>query len=160
MNVLAIDPGPVESAFVLYDGARILDHGHVSNIALLNRLKQRSFGDDYLTVIEQIEGMGIQAGASIFETCFWSGRFAQASRPFDRLKRKAIKRHLCGRVNAKDHDVRASLIARFGGFPAGFTGHRFAALAVAVTWMDQQQTKAGYLWESSDCSTSTKSASS
>jgi hypothetical protein len=160
MNVLAIDPGPVESAFVLYDGARILDHGHVSNIALLNRLKQRSFNSD-ITVIEQIEGMGIQAGASIFETCFWSGRFAQASKPFDRIKRKAIKRHLCGRVNTKDQDVRAALITRFGGgFPAGFTGHRFAALAVAVTWMDQQQTKAGHLWDSSDCSTSTKSASS
>lgn len=142
MNVLAIDPGPTESAFVLYDGERILDHGHWGNVALLNRLRERRFGIEYTTVIEQIAAMGMAVGAEVFETCFWSGRFAQASRPFDRVKRTAVKRHLCGKTNVNDKAVRAALTARFGGFPSGFVSHRYAALAVAVTWMDQQ-TKAG-----------------
>lgn len=145
MRCLAIDPGPGESAFVLFDGHRILEHGHVINDALLARLRQKNFGTEpYVTVIEQIEGFGLPAGADLFETCWWSGRFAQASRPFDRMKRKTVKRHLCGKTNTKDKDVRAALMARFGGgFPLGFSGHRFAALAVAVTWCDLQQRKEG-----------------
>ena len=142
-RVLAIDPGPTESAFVLYDGERILDHGHWGNVALLNRLKQRLFGEAYVTVIEQVEAMGMSVGKSVFETVFWSGRFAQASRPFDRMPRAKVKLHLTGRRNTKDPDIRAALLKRFGGFPAGFTSHRYAALAVAVTWMDQQQKRAG-----------------
>lgn len=138
MRCLAIDPGPALSAFVLFDGARVVDHGYLQNVSLLNRLKQRTFGDEYVTVIEQIEGMGLPVGSETFETCFWSGRFAQASRPFDRVKRKVVKRHLCGRVTAKDADVRDALFKRFGGFPAGFTSHRFSALGVAVTWWDQR----------------------
>ncbi len=143
MRVLAIDPGPTESAFVLYDGQRILDHGHWGNVALLNRLRERRFGEPgYITVLEQISAMGMAVGAEVFETCFWSGRFAQASRPFERVKRTTVKRHLCGKTNVNDKAVRAALLARFGGFPSGFVSHRFAALAVAVTWMDQQ-VKAG-----------------
>ena len=141
---LAIDPGPKDSAFVLYDGVRILDHGHWGNVALLNRLRQREFGAEYMTVIEQIEGFGLPVGKETFETVFWSGRFAQASRPFARLGRKAVKRHLCGRTTTKDADVRKALADRFGGgFPAGFSSHRYAALAVAVTWTDLQQKEAG-----------------
>lgn len=142
MNVLAIDPGPTESAFVLYNGQRILDHGHWGNVALLKRLRERRFGEDYITVIEQMQGMGQSIGSEVLETVFWSGRFAQASRPFERVKRTAVKRHLCGKTNVNDKAVRAALAARFGGFPSGFVSHRFAALAVAVTWMDQQE-KAG-----------------
>lgn len=139
MNVLAIDPGSTSSAWVLYDGARILDHGYLRNDYLLARLRQRTFGVEYVTVIEQVEGFGLPAGAELFETVFWSGRFAQASRPFDRVKRKVVKRHLCGRTNVKDADVRAALTTRFGGaFPVNFVSHRYAALAVAVTWCDQQ----------------------
>lgn len=144
MTVLAIDPGPEQSAFVVFDGARILDHGHWSNLALLNRLKQRTFGPAYVTVIEQVEGMGQIVGKAVFETAFWSGRFAQASRPFERLPRAKAKLHLTGRRNTKDSDIRQALLKRFGGFPAGFTSHRYAALAVAVTWFDQQHdSKAG-----------------
>lgn len=144
MTVLAIDPGPTESAFVLYDGTRILDHGHWSNIALRNRLRQRTFGESYITVIEEIESFGAVIGKHILKTVFWSGRFAEASRPFELLPRAKVKLHLTGRRNTKDSDIRSALLARFGGFPAGFTSHRYAALAVAVTWMDkQQQTKAG-----------------
>lgn len=139
MRCLAIDPGPNESAFVLYDGQRIIDHGHVGNEYLRRRLRQKGFGTEpYTTVIEQISMGGMVAGAEIFETCFWSGRFAEASRPFERVKRTTVKRHLCGRTATGDKDVRRAILARVGGVPAGFAGHKFSALAVAITWLDQQ----------------------
>lgn len=138
-RVLAIDPGPKDSAFVLFD-ERILDHGHWGNEQLLRRLRAREFGTEpYVTAIEQISMGGMVAGVEIFDTCFWAGRFAQASRPFALVKRTTVKRHLCGKTNVNDKAVRAALFARFGGFPEGFTGHKFSALAVAVTWADQQQ---------------------
>lgn len=138
MIVLAIDPGNKDSAFVLFDG-RVLDHGHWSNDALLRRLRQRTFSTEpYVTAIEQMASFGMTVGAEVLDTCFWSGRFAQASRPFELIKRTTVKRHLCGKTNTKDKDVRAALYARFGGFPAGFSSHRFSALAVAVTWWDRQ----------------------
>lgn len=140
---LAIDPGNKESAFVLFDGQRILDHGHWGNVALLNRLRERRFGEDYITVIEQMEGFGMQVGSEVLRTVWWAGRFYQASRPAEEVTRKAVKRHLCGKTNVNDKAVREALVQRFGGFPAGFASHRYAALAVAVTWMDQQQVKAG-----------------
>ena len=136
--VLAIDPGPTQSAFVLFDGARVVDHGHCDNPVLLKRLCERTFGaEPYVTVIEQIESFGMPAGGELFETCFWSGRFAQASRPFDRVTRKVVKRHLCGTLKSNDADVRSALLKRFG-VPAKFNGHKFSALAVAVTWCDQR----------------------
>lgn len=142
---LAIDPGSEQSAFVLYDhaGERILDHGFLGNVVLLNRLRAKNFGaEPYVTVIEQIEGYGMPVGKEVLETVFWSGRFAQASRPFDRVPRKAVKKHLCGKTNLGDTEVNRALSARFGGgFPAGFKGHQLAALAVAVTWTDQQLKK-------------------
>lgn len=139
MRVLGIDPGNKDSAFVLFDGERILDHGHWENEALLRRLRARTFGTEpYVTAIEQIAMGGMIAGVEIFDTCFWSGRFAQASRPFDLVKRTTVKRHLCGKTNVNDKAVRAALFERFGGFPQGFTGHKFSALGVAVTWWDQQ----------------------
>lgn len=155
MRCLAIDPGPTQSAFVLYEPMRVLEHGHVDNDALLERLKQKTFGAaEYVTVIEQIEAMGMSVGASVFETVFWSGRFAQASRPFDRVPRRAVKLHLCGSMRAKDANIRQALIDRFGGDGAigrkaakgplyGLGSHRWAALAVAVTWTDQLQLQDG-----------------
>jgi hypothetical protein len=135
---------------VLFDGARVIDHGHLLNEPMLERLKERRFGESYITVIEKIEAMGMAVGASVFETVFWSGRFAEASKPFDRVTRRAVKLHLCGTMRAKDGNIRQSLIDRFGGVAAvgrrsapgplfGISSHRWAALAVAVTWMDQRQ---------------------
>jgi hypothetical protein len=150
VRVLAIDPGPTQSAFVLFDGARVIDHGLWLNEPLLQRLKAREFGPCYVTVLEQIESMGMAVGASTFETVFWTGRFAQASAPFDRVTRRAVKLHLCGSSRAKDGNVAQALKDRFGGDAAvgrkatpgplyGISSHRWAALAVAVTWWDDQQ---------------------
>ncbi len=148
MNILAIDPGSEQSAFVLWDAARVVEHGIVENNELLGRITQRLFGDsDFVTVIEQIESFGMAVGRSTFETVFWSGRFAEASPRFDRLPRSVIKLHLCHSKRAKDGNVRQALMDRFGGETAkgtkkqpgplyGIASHTFSALAVAITYSD------------------------
>lgn len=154
MNILAIDPGAEWSAFVLFDGARVVDHDYLKNRDLLVRLKDKNFGGPFLTVIEQIESYGMAVGASTFETVFWSGRFAQASGRFDRVTRGVIKLHLCQTKRAKDTNVRQALIDRFGGKDVaigrkaakgpcyGLTSHRWSALAVAVTYWDKHHPEA------------------
>lgn len=144
MRILAIDPGPVASGFVLFDGEHTLDAGHIANRELLKRLRERTFGGPgYMTVIEQVESMGMAVGRSVFETVFWSGRFAQAAGRFRRLPRSAIKLHLCQSRKAKDGDIRRALIERFRDTAVllGISGHKWAALAVAVTYFDQRQGK-------------------
>lgn len=156
MKVLAIDPGCDQSAFVLFDGARVSDHGLVPNADMLRRLRDRSFGGPgTLTVLEQIESFGMAVGRETFETVFWAGRFAQAAGRFGRLPRSTVKLHLCRSRKAKDGNIRQALLDRFGGNGAvgtakqpgplrGISSHRWAALAVAVTWWDlQQQRKVG-----------------
>lgn len=138
--ILGIDPGPKESAFVLFDGVRTLDSGHVENEHLLDFLQKGKFSREYFVVIEQAESFGsltTKAAKQILETVFWSGRFAQAAELFDLLPRKKIKKHLFGTIIGGDPEIRQALMQRFGGgFPITFTGHKFAALAVAVTYWD------------------------
>ena len=92
---------------------------------------------------------GMIAGAEIFETCFISGRFVEmwSPRRWARVKRTAVKMHLCGRMQAKDPNIRQALLDRFGPDAQGVKAkpgplykihsHEWAALAVAVTYYDQ-----------------------
>ena len=97
------------------------------------------------------------ASAQLFETMWWAGRFAEAthsiSRPdiVERLERAKVKRHITGVNNAKDANVRAALIDRFGGVGGkeaaigrkaspgplyGVAADEWAALAVAIAWAE------------------------
>jgi hypothetical protein len=155
--LLAIDPGPTQSAWlVLGAGGGIRQFSVWPN----ERLRQLIRWDDLSEllspdvdriVIEKVEGYGMPVGAEVFETVFWSGRFAEAAHPVrvDRIGRKAVKVHLCGTSRAKDPNVRQALIDRYGGSAAigrkatpgplyGIAGDLWSALAVAVTWADRQ----------------------
>lgn len=154
MRLLAIDPGTMRSAFVALDTLtdRIIDKGVVDNDDLLMNCRGLAivaFDLPDLAVIEKVEGFGMAVGAEVFETVYWSGRFAEALHPIpvERLGRRAVKLHLCGQARAKDPNVRQALIDRYGGPDAigrkatpgplyGVTGDVWAALAVAVTWAD------------------------
>jgi hypothetical protein len=117
MNILAIDPGPIESAFVLWDGERVLSKGKVKNARLLETLNAIGVGatDQPCLVIEQVASYGMAVGKDVFETVFWSGRFAQKwLRDWKRVPRKDVKMHLCGTMRAKDSNIRQALIDRFG----------------------------------------------
>ncbi len=158
MRILAIDPGNVESAFVIYDprDGSIGRFGKLQNEQLLSQLSgvvlsQLSgvVGFDVL-VVERVACMGMAVGESIFETVFWSGRFVEKfGGRWDRVKRHEVKMHLCGSMRAKDGNIRQALIDRFGapgtkknpGKLYGVSGDVWAALAVAVTYADKLQEK-------------------
>lgn len=154
--ILAIDPGPIESGWIVYNAATagIRAFAKSPNEQLLANLRNLSPEIDAV-VIEQITGYNVAAGAELFETIYWSGIFAEAARPtrVDRISRKAIVGHLCGSARAKDSDVHAALIDRFGGVggkaaavglkasPGPLYGVKrdvWSALAVAVVWADRE----------------------
>lgn len=151
-TVLAIDPGPTHSACVIWSGSRIIDFCRADNDTVLEEIIP-SFddlsGEDLHLVIEKIACYGMAVGAEVFETVFWSGRFAQAfgADRCDRIERLKVKLHLCKDSRAKDANIRQALIDRLGppgtkknpGPTYGISGDCWSALAVAVTWSDQQE---------------------
>lgn len=150
--IIAIDPGPTYSAFVIWTGKGILDHGKISNHELAHRLNGFY---DIPVVIEMIASYGMAVGAEVFETCVWIGRFmeqlgdTQYRRECDRMFRKEVKMHLCHSMRAKDANIRQALVDRLGkpgtkkkpGITHGITKDQWAALALAVTWLDKQSNK-------------------
>lgn len=146
MIVLAIDPGPVESAYVFYDAKvqRPIQWKKAPNKAV--RLVAGVTCPDVLA-IEMIASYGMPVGAEVFQTCVAIGRFIERYGGEPRLlTRKAVVTHLCGSAKAKDANVRQVLIDRFGpgkelaigkkatpGPLYGMNGDCWAALAVAVT---------------------------
>lgn len=143
--LLAIDPGNKRSAWVLWIGDAVANHGYADNPIVLDMLVNMT--SDPLLVVEMIASYGMPVGAEVFETCLWIGRFVQAWTPRHHrlLYRREVKLHLCGSMRAKDANVRQALLDRFGGKAAavgrkaapgplyGVHGDVWAALAIAVT---------------------------
>jgi hypothetical protein len=149
VTLLAIDPGPLESAYVLLD-----DHGvpirweKMPNASLLAMLP--TFTTASALVIEMVASYGMPVGAEVFETCVWIGRFIERwGDDYRLIYRTDVKLHLTNQRRAKDANVRQALIDRYGpgkaravGLKAspgplyGLTGDCWAALAVAVTAAD------------------------
>jgi hypothetical protein len=144
--ILAIDPGPTRSGWVLWNAdLRSVDSsGTDLNVDMMVRLQNVCMWPGTRMAIEKIEAMGMAVGAEIFETVHWSGRFLQAWREPDavlRITRRQVKLHLCGTMKAKDANVRQALLDLLGpqgtkrcpGPTYGVSGHEWSALAVAVT---------------------------
>lgn len=157
--ILAIDPGPVQSGWVLYlpHPRRIINSAIDDNTRLMLQLQGRFIGP-YL-VIEQVEhyGTGMPVGKSIFETVRWAGRFEQrildgGGSIASYLPRRTVKLHLCKSMRATDANVRQALIDRFPATGGGKTpqigikkkpgplygikSHEWSALALAVTFAE------------------------
>jgi len=144
MNLLAIDPGSSESAYVLWDGARLIEYGKVTNAGMLGIIRRPVSAS--CCVIEQVASYGMPVGAEVFETVYWSGRFAEAfcAERVDRMPRLKVKMHLCHDSRAKDANIRQALTDRLGtrgtkklpGPLYGVKADIWSALALAVTWWD------------------------
>lgn len=166
MNILAIDPGSEQSAFIYYDPSRrlITSKGIVSNRSMINVLSSISGVDTELLVIEYVQPRGEMLYTQLVDTIFWSGRFIQVwDREWAGISRQDIKHHLCGNRGARDSNVRAALISRFSGHKSlgagrhpeigmkaspgplyGVVKDMWAALAVAVVWAEQEADKQHY----------------
>lgn len=142
---VGIDPGPRESAYVVWDGARVIRSGDLPNGELAKYLDSADQGDT--VACEWIESFGMAVGREVFETVFAIGTFSQHA-SLRLVPRRDVKLHLCASPRAKDGNIRQALIDRFGvvgtkknpGPLFGIASHRWAALAVAVTAHDLEVT--------------------
>nr|DAF74106.1 MAG TPA: HOLLIDAY JUNCTION RESOLVASE [Caudoviricetes sp.] len=159
MKILAIDPGNIESAYVLVEtdglSIRILQADKVPNEEMLS-IVRTSFAD--VMVLEMVASYGMPVGREVFDTCVWIGRFWQVDecKRVELIYRKEEKLNLCRNAAAKDANVMRALIDRFAthdlrsgkgtkknpDFFYGFRKDMWAAFAVAVTWIDKQRREA------------------
>lgn len=153
MRVFAIDPGPEQSGWVLYDEPNVVSAGIAETPDMLGIVSDFSTQVDHcgypaVIAIEMIASYGMAVGREVFETCVWIGRLMQAAEDPDEVRlvyRQDVKLHLCNSARAKDANIRQALIDRLGphgtkknpGGTYGVTSHAWAALAVAVTVADQ-----------------------
>ena len=152
MQILAIDPGPTESALVAIDhGGGIIRAEKLPNGEALAWVRNSS--QDVL-VVEMIESFGMAVGKEVFETVWWIGRFCEAfpkaeAKAVCRVYRKDVKLHFCNSVRAKDGNIRQAIIDRYGGPSAigrkaskgplyGLSGDLWQAYACGLTWLDKQ----------------------
>jgi hypothetical protein len=151
MTVIGIDPGPVQSAYVIWDGEKAQPFELLENGDLLRVVDGAVRGYVDEMVIEKVACYGMPVGDSVFETVFWSGRFAQAwHKEAHRIPRKDVKMHLCQNMRAKDGNIIQALKDRFEpellprqrpkGILKGISKDVWQALAVAVTWYDKNLT--------------------
>jgi hypothetical protein len=150
--ILAIDPGPTQSALIGYDPAlRRIDIKAIStNDEVITWITNDARLKNKRCAIEMVACYGMPVGAEVFQTCLWIGRFSQAwitshagSAPA-LIYRKDIKMHFCQSMKAKDSNIRQALIDRFGdpgtkqqpGRLYGIKKDIWAALACAVYYAD------------------------
>lgn len=152
MRVLALDPGPTKTAWLVWDdkAKQIAGKGIEPNEVVLGHfmgIEFDDFPDHEVMAIEMIESMGMAVGKEVFETVFWIGRFCQISiAEFNRVTRRAVKLHLCGQSRAKDANIRCALLDKIGpvgtkknpGPCFGVSSHLWSALAVAVVFCETE----------------------
>ena len=156
--ILAVDPGDQLSAFVVYDGKRPVDHGKLGNEELILRLHDDlncwpANGPSVCShlAIEMAESFGAKVWNQVFLATLWAGRFVEAfGGPYTLMSRQKTKLYVTGNPRARDAQVRACLIDRYGGKDValgtkaapgllrGLTADRWAALALAVAYSEGQ----------------------
>jgi len=158
MKIIAIDPGPVKSAYVAYDNTHdvVFDFGIEENETLAKNLSPL-YAE--VCVCEMLKSYGNVVGDSVLETCVWVGRFWErwtrhrVGGRFERIHRKAVVTEICRNPRAKDKNVRQALIDRWGGPEVaigkkvkqgplyGVSKDVWSALAVAVAWSEIEKQK-------------------
>lgn len=156
MTVLAIDPGSELSGYVLYNAVDrcVLAKGKCHNQALIKYVRDDvHFAGATDLAIEMAESFGAKVWNQVFEAVMWTGRFVEAwtnarGLPVAFVYRRDVKLHVTGSPRAKDAQIRACLIDRWGGknhalgtksCPGplhGVSADAWAALAIAVTFAD------------------------
>lgn len=160
MIIVGCDQGYRQSAIVVFDGTKILHHQIVGNERLRIMFKIAGGGEGFtwlddakaILVMEELQlfASSFGVGKEVFDSVFWSGRFAERwePRPWARILRSKIRGHLQASKGG-DAAVRASLINRFGPFKEDAIGNKkkpgplygikadeWSALAIAVTYWD------------------------
>ena len=117
-RVLGIDPGNVDSAYVVMDKEtqKPLEHEKLNNVDLENKLKNGEIQFDE-AVIEMISSYGRIAGHDLFQSCIEIGRLSMIIESMGKTVygcyRRDVKLHLTGIASSKDSNVRAALIEMY-----------------------------------------------
>lgn len=141
MRILAIDPGPAESAFVTWNEGKLGYCDIKPNDFIRNSLAVSVGMESSVVAIEMIACYGMPVGKETFETCLWIGRFCERSPIEPRLVyRRDVKLHHCQSARAKDSNIRQALVDKYGppgtkkapGATYGLKSHLWAAFAIAT----------------------------
>jgi hypothetical protein len=149
VSIMAIDPGPTQSAYVVLDLGYVVEASILPNDLILDVIENHGSEEGAQLAVEMVASYGMAVGKEVFETVYWIGRFCQRwGDDHHRVYRKDVKLHLCNSMKAKDANIRQALLDRFGGKAAigtkkqpgplyGVKADIWAALAVAVTFADK-----------------------
>jgi hypothetical protein len=128
--ILAIDPGPTKSAFVMFnpEDRTVGPHGKVDN-AQMQRIIKDPVGQCGARacwckwcVIERVASYGKPVGQEVFDCVWWSGRFAELWNTVSNtmnesamMFRRVVKMHLCHTMNGvNDGVIRQRILDIFG----------------------------------------------
>ena len=154
MLLLAVDPGPTVSGWVLFDldTKSVLESGSASpthEVVSMCEMGTSPEGREFdVVACEMIACYGMSVGKEVFETCLQIGRMCHAremqASGVQLITRMQVKSNLCHSAKAKDANVRQALIDRFGevgtkktpGPLFGVSSHAWAALGVAAYYLD------------------------
>lgn len=150
--ILAIDPGPEESAWLSMFNGMPRGFDKVGNDEIIRKLRRSTYKP--VLVIEEIQNQGMPAGKTTMQTAMWVGRFTQVAHdiglPVALVGRRDIKLHWCNNMRAKDANVRQALIDHYGppgtkknpGATYGIKNDVWSALAIAGYWHAKQNGRA------------------
>jgi hypothetical protein len=153
--VIAIDPGPSLSAFVIWNGREILQKGIVPSEDILTSeffCQAPVSSSPTHCVIENVVSYGMPVGREVFETCRYIGRYEQRWENYYKeqahlVSRLEVKLHHCHSPKAGDPAVRQALLDRFGppgtkhkrGLTHGVVKDMWSAFAIATYFWDTLQ---------------------
>lgn len=144
MTVIAVDPGPKQTAIVVWDGVEVLYKEILENEVALLAVHDlgTDYGPDTLVAVEMIASYGMAVGRDVFETCVFIGRILERTGFCNakRVYRQPVKLWHCNSAKAKDSNVRQALIDKYGepgtkrnpGATYGLSKDLWAAFAIAT----------------------------
>lgn len=149
-EVLGIDPGTHESAFIAWDGNKVHACDILLNDDFLDKARNAAWPHYYASpvAIEMIACYGMAVGKEVFETVRFIGRlqeaFEQRGRKVTLIYRQDVKLHHCKSARSKDGNVTQAIKDKYGGkgtkkAPGVFynvKSHIWSALAVATYYLE------------------------
>lgn len=155
LRVLAVDPGPLQSAVVAIGVASQAGDISIELKAICPNDRVRATllaeSPSSIVAIEMIASYGMPVGREVFATCVEIGRMIEArsgregSAPVLLIPRLEVKLAVCRSPRANDASVRAALLDRIGprgtkrepGPTYGVRADMWAALGVAVAALER-----------------------
>lgn len=122
--IFAIDPGDVQSAYVIYDEGNVIPIAWAKEDNDLVRAALETaliFGNSRVlrVAIEMIASYGMPVGKTIFDTCVEIGRLTQICARYEYeveyITRVKARTHMCHSAKASDSNVMHAIYDRYGG---------------------------------------------